>query len=369
MAVNYALVIKTRAGVPQRILTGQEGGFRWLSYQQETNGVGLLMFDLDAEHDAIDDLEQDGQIEVWRNDVAQSVAWYADFYALFVDEERFAGDDGDSTFRALCPGQMDFLARAIVAWPANVANRSLFTAQIASTVMTNLVTYNAVAASATTANGRIRTTDLANITCETDDVSGNTITFACAQQGLLEALQDVARIGARDFYLVRTGAQAWQFRTDNYLGDDRSATVIFALNFGNMGNPQLKRNRLNEKTVMIVGGQGTEASRTFVTRTGDNYNATYNSKEAFYPATQYTTTAGLNAAGDVRLDEVRARDDLTWDVIQTPGSLYGVHYFLGDLVTGYYQGVTATKQIIAVTITFAPGNDRAETIAIETRTV
>jgi hypothetical protein len=369
MAVNYALVIKTRAGVPQRILTGQEGGFRWLSYKGETNGVGLLMFDLDAEHTAIDDLEEDGQVEAWRSDEANDVAWYADFEALFVDEERFASDDGDSTFRAICPGQMDFLARAVVAWPADTADRSFFTAQVASTVMTNLVTYNAVAASATVANGRIRTTDLANITCEADDTSGNTITFACAQQPLLEALQDVARIGDRDFYLVRTGAQAWQFRTDNYLGDNRADTVIFALNFGNMGNPKLKRNRLNEKTVMIVGGQGTEASRTFVTRTGTNYNATYNSKEAFYPATQYTTVAGLNAAGDVRLDETRARDDLTWDVIQTPGSMYGVHYFLGDLVTGYYQGVSATKQIISVTITFAPGNDRAETIAVETKTL
>jgi hypothetical protein len=182
-------------------------------------------------------------------------------------------------------------------------------------------------------------------------------------------LQDVARIGARDFYLVRTGAQAWQFRTDNYLGDDRSAEVVFALNYGNMGNPQLRRNRLNEKTVAIVGGQGLEEDRDFVVRTGTNYNATYNSKEVFYPATQYTTTAGLEAAGDIRLEELRAKDDLTWDVIQTPGSLYGVNYFLGDLVTGYFEGITATKQISSVTVTFAPGSDRAETISVETRTV
>lgn len=368
MAVDYAIVIKTRAGVTKRVLTGQENGFRQLAYRKEVNAVGLLTFDLDAEHEAIADLEQDGQIEVWRRDAANSIDWYEDFSALFVDEERSADDDGNSTFRAICPGQMDFLARAVVAWPANVANRSLFTSVVASTIMTNLVTYNATS-SATTANGRIRTTDLANITCEADDTSGNSITFACAQQPLLEALQDVARIGNRDFYLVRTGAQAWQFRTDNYLGDDRSSTVTFALNYGNMSNPILRRNRLNEKTVAIVGGQGSESDRTFVTRTGTNYNSSYNSKETFYPATTYSTTGGLNAAGDIRLDELRARDDLSWDIIQTPGSLYGVHYFLGDLVTGYYQGVTATKQITAVSITFAPGSDRAEIIAAETGNV
>lgn len=366
---DYAIVIKSRAGATLRILTGQEGGYNQQSYRKEVNGVGLLMVDLDAEHDAITDLEQDGQVEVWRWDDANSVTPYADFEALFVDEERRADDDGNSVFRAICPGQMDFLARAIVAWAANTANRSLFTTVKASKIMVDLVTYNAVAASATTGNGRLRTTDLANITSEADDNAGNTLTFACAQQPLIEALQDVARIGDRDFYLTRTGAQAWVFHTDQYLGTDRSTTVTFALNYGNMSNPLLRRNRLNEKTVAIAGGQGEDSDRDFVTRTGTNYSATYNSKEVFVPATQYTTTDGLNAAGDIRLDELRARDDLTWDVIQTPGSLYGVHYFLGDLVTGYYEGVTATKQITAVSVTYAPGNDRAETIQVETGNV
>lgn len=366
MPVEYALVIKTRAGIPKRVLTGQANGFRQLSYTKRLNDVGLLIFDLASGHAAIDDLERDGQVEVWRRDAANSLDWYSDFEALFVDEERSADDDGNSTFRAICPGNMDFLSRAIVAWPANTANRSLFTTAKAETVLKTLVTYNCVAASATTGNGRLRTTDLANISVAADAAGGNTITFACAQDDLLKSLQDVARIGDRDFYLVRTAAQAWEFRTAQYLGTDRSATVTFALNFGNMSNPMLQRNRLSEKTVMIVGGQGVDAARTFEVRTGTNYNATYNSKEDFYPATEYTTVAGLDAAGDVRLDELRAKDDLSWNIIQTPASRYGVHYFLGDLVTGYFEGITATKQVSAVSVTFAPGNDRVETISIET---
>lgn len=366
MAVDYAIVIKTRAGVVKRLLTGQDGGFLWLSYTKRVNDIGLLMFDLPSGHAAIADLERDGQIDVYRWDDAAGITSYVDMESLFVDEERRADDNGISIYRATCPGTMDFLDRATVAWPADVANRTIFTAQKASTIMTNLVTYNAVAASATTGNGRIRTTDLANITCEADDNSGNVMTYACAQTPLMEALQDVARIGDRDFYLVRTGAQAWQFRTDNYLGTDRSSTVTFALNYGNMASPVLKRNRLNEKTVVIVGGQGEESSRNFRTRTGTNYNSTYNSKEVFYAATQYDTSDGLDTAGDVRLYELEARDDLQWAVIQTPATLYGLHYFLGDLVTGYYEGVTATKQIVSVTVTYAPGDDRAETIEIVT---
>lgn len=104
-------------------------------------------------------------------------------------------------------------------------------------------------------------------------------------------------------------------------------------------------------------------------RTGLNYDAGDNSKEVFYPATQYTTTDGLEAAGDIRLDELRARDELTWEVIQTPACLYGRDYFLGTLVTGYYEGITATKQMSAALVTYEPGNDRDETIVMETRNV
>jgi hypothetical protein len=365
MAVNYAVVIKTRAGALRRILTGDANGFRWLSYAKRANDVGLLMFDLDSGNVAIDDLTQDGQVEVWRTDPANNLDWYVDFETFFRAEERRANDDGLSTFRALCPGQMHLLARAVVAWPANTDNRSLFTAVKASTIMTNLVRYN-VTGDATVANGRLRTTDLTGITYETDDDDGNVITLACAHQPLLEALQDASRIGDRDFWLERTGAQAWTFRTDNYLGDDRSAFVVFALNYGNMSNPVLQRRSIDERTVVIVGGQGTDDDRAFEVRTGANYDATTNSVEAFYPATQYTTSAGLEAAGDIRLDELEARDELTWDVIQTPGSLYGVHYFLGDLVTGYYEGVSATKQVTGVSVTFAPGGEMAETVQIET---
>lgn len=365
MAADYALVIKNRAGTVQYILTGQEGGFRQLSYQKELNGAGLLMFDLTSGHTVTSSLERDGQIEVWRWDDANAIDAYDDFDALFVDEERSSDDDGQSIFRASCPGVMDYLARAIIAWPANTDNRTIFSSVAAETILKTLVTYNCTA-SASVANGRIRTTDISTISVAADGAGGNTLTYACAQQKLLEAMQEVALIGDRDFYLTRTGAQTWQLNTAQYLGTDRHASVIFALNFGNMSNPVLKRNRLDEKTVVIVGGQGTDDTRSFEVRTGTNYNATYNSKEEFYPATEYSTAAGLDAAGDVKLEELRAKDDLQWDTIQTPGALYGLHYFHGDVVTGYYEGVTASKQISIVNVTYAPGDDHAENITIQT---
>lgn len=364
MASEYCIVIKSKAGIPLRVLTGQADGFLQLSYRLILDDVGLLMFDLDGDHGAIADLERDGQIEAWWRDAAQSVDWYQDFGALFLSDDYIANDDGDVICSVTCPEQSDLLGRALVAWPANVANRSLFSGIKGETILKTLVTYNAVTASATVANGRITTTDIANISVESDSAGGNVVTYACAEKPLLEVLKDVALLGDRDFWLERTGAQAWTFRTAQYRGTDRSTSVIFALNFGNMGRPSLKRNRLNEKTKGIVGGQGTDSSRTFVVRTSANYDASTNSREVFIPATEYSDTNGLNAVGDVELERMRAKDDLAWEIIQTPGSLYRVHYFFGDLVTGKFQDASEVKQIASVLVNFAPGSDRAETVQI-----
>lgn len=369
MASEYALVIKSRNGDAQRILTGQAGGFLQIAYDAEVNAPGQLTFDVVGGHEVIDLLEQDGQIEVWWRDPDLSVTWQQDFDALFVDEIRSADDDGNTIYRAICPGVLDFLGREVVLWYSNTADRSIFTSDPAETIMKTLVTYNATT-TATTANGRVEhDSDLDMIAVESDGGGGTSITFACAWKNLLVALQEIARIGGRDFWLEKTAAQTWEFRTAEYLGADNRDSLIFALNYGNMARPVLRRNRLNEKTVAVVGGQGTEVDRDTVKRTGANYDADFNSRVIFYAATEYTTEAGLNAAGDIRLDELQARDDLNWDIIQTPGCLYRTHYALGDVVTGYYEGVTAAKQIRKVSVTFALSGNVAETIRMETANV
>lgn len=372
MAISYSLQIYNRAGVRQGLLTGStqtvdSGGFRVLSYRKEVNAPGFLTFVIDSDHPLLELIETDWQVEVWRWDDALGVDKYCDFRAFYRDDESSADADSHSTTTVYCIGQMDLLARAIVNYKAGTANRNEFVSDPAETIAKTLVTRNATA-SGTTGDGRIRNVDAwgAFVSVQADAASGNTIDYNCAYTNLLEALQDVARVGGGDFDLVKTAAQAWNFRWyAGQLGTDRSASVIFSQARGNMGNPTLAHNRLNESTVAIVGGQGEESARTIVTRTGANYDATYNSRELFVPATEYTTTDGLNGAGDRRLDEVEARDDLQFEVIQTPATLYGLHYNLGDLVTGSYRSTSQTKKIAAVVVAFQDGGEQAEQITVE----
>lgn len=382
MTAIYEIRIKSRAGVLLENLTGamgdpsdnQNDGYISLSYVKGVNEVGSGVFVINADSGVAEVLCPDGdpvldmQVEFWRrdNDESNAIEPYCDFYGFLRDRDYETDDNGQVRLVLLLDEQQDLLRREIVAWPHNTANRSLFEGVKASTVMTDLVRYNATS-DASTGNGRIRTTDLANITYEADDDDGSVVTIDCALRNLFEVLQEVGNTGNRDFWLEKIGAQAWEFRTDNYRGVDRSATVRFSLPFGNMRRPLLRGNRRAERTVAVVGGAGSNDDRPYRVRTGATYNATYNSTVTFVNASQYDTNDGLDTEGDVRLEEVRARNTLSFDVIQVPSTLYGKHYFLGDIVSAYFRGFAFTPQITRVTVDVRErGGENPEQITVVT---
>lgn len=363
----YEMRVYDTSGVLQYIANDVE-----FSYTNQVNAAGFLRFSVDDAHGLAGNLSRDWRVDIHRSraaDVGESnaIARYVDFSGFVRNEERRADSDGNTSITYYCPGVRSLLGRAIVGYKAGVDLRSSFTADPAETILKNLVTYN-LTSSGTTGDGRVRNAAETRISVQADGAGGNTLDFACAYRNVLDVLQDVATIGGGDYDLVRTGANAWEFRWyAGQLGTDRSATVTFSLAYGNMANPVLNRNWIEEKTVAIVGGQGEESDRAIVVRTGANYSAPANNVETFVDARDLTTTNGLNARGDLFLEDARAKDSLTFDVIQTPGSLYGLHYFLGDRVTAYYQGITATKQVVGVTVDFSPQGQ--EMIGLEMRDV
>lgn len=353
---KYVLNVSNAAGTRQFIVTD----FTSLQYQRVVNDSGLLSFSVPDTHPmALTTVERDWQVEVIRSraadpNISNAITAYTDFGGFLRDEERVTDRDGKTTVTYYAVGWNDLLRRSIVAYKAGVSNRTSFTSAKAETIMKTLVTRNATT-SGTTADGRDRNVPTwgGYVTVQTDGAAGTTLDVFSSRTNLLETLQQIADIGGGDFDMVKTAARTWQFRWyTGQLGTDRSASVVFALQYGNMTNPTLRYRRIEERTVAIVAGQEAAGVRVVETVTGTNYNASTNSYEIFIDGSDITTSAGLQDRGDARLYDLRARDELNFDVIQTPGSLYGLHYFLGDRVTGYFQGVSATKKISAVSISF-----------------
>ncbi len=376
MPARYYLKIMNPDGTnPQYISPNQvtpgandptKSGIIDLAYNNQVNDIGVCKFILTGNHAVLPTLVNNAQVEVWRMHYdplsgTVDVPWYRSWSGLFKDEYRYYSG-GESLFEATCYSDMWWLQDSYVEWYAGTTNRSQFTGVAAETVEKTIVDYNCCA-NATAANSRLRDHVITGLSIETSGGHGNTIDWACAYGNVLDELKKLWPVAGGDYDLVKTGLQTWQFRWyTGQRGTDRSASVLFSLDNGNMSNPQYRYTRSAEKTVTVVGGQANGTARAIVIRTGPNYNVSTNNVETFTQANMATTTATLNAVGDSDLVSKRAPETLDFGVLQTPACQVDLHYYLGDYVTGRYNASISKKiKIISTAFAFRQGQ---ETVAV-----
>lgn len=352
MSIAYRIDVATASGVKVAEITD----FSRLAYAKRVNEPGILEFQLEGNHRDLSKFERNGQITVYRS-FDSGATWNADFYALHQYERRFTDKNGIDVFISQSPGIMSMLGWRYNLWYANTTNRTKFSSAKAETIMKTLVSYN-LGANATTGNGRLRTGTLSDhtINIETDGTTGNTISWNNAYDNILETLQKLSLVAGGDFDLIKTAANTFEFRW--YLGQrgtDRTATVVFSLENGNMLEPEYIKDYIGTKTVALVAGKGEDSSRDTAIRTSTPYyNATNFNVETFVDARNAAKgdTAALNTAGDEELQKNVPTETLNFKVNQTDSYKYGQHYFLGDKVTGKYKGITVTKKITGVDIKY-----------------
>lgn len=375
MTTQYEVKVRNRAGALQYSVND----FLGLDYAKYLNGFGRLTVQLSGRHPAIDALEKDGQIEVWRYDDSNNIAPYCDFFGLYRDRDRNTPEESKrGIFKMKCVSQNHYLYRAVTGHAAGTNLRNSFTAVPAETVMKNLVRFNATAEASLTdpspSNGRKRLpTWRSLITVEADAGGGDNFTKDMAHTEVLTALQEVATVTGLDFDLVKVGARAWEFRTYNPLGSDLTADVKFSLEWDNMGNPVLTGNAIDEKTVAMTWGEGEGAAREFLEVHGPNYADDWNDIEFYVDAKNQGATS-LEAAALVRLNEARARDDLGFEAKQSVfryGRDYCVNGVMGDKVAVTYYEATETKRIrgVYVVVATSSGSTQAEQIRLDMVTV
>jgi hypothetical protein len=367
MASEYRLDIRDNLGIKRAELTGRaggaHGGFLSLAYRRVVNAPGMLTFEVEGNSAIASQLGHRWIVEVWRRNQAEGIAWYRDFTTLVLHRDWTYTDHDVCTVQ--CPGILWLLSTRHVLYRAGTANRSTFSAVPAETIIKTLVTYN-LGASATTANSRVRAGVISGVSSATDAAGGTALSVNCAYDNVLEACQAVALIGGGDFDLVpNTNPPTYEFRFySGQLGTDRTATVVFALEYGNMAEPEYDNNRIEEKTVCVVLGSGTGSNRTTVIRTGTDYAVTTNDVETVAQYSNSATTAVLNAHGDKVLKEKQQGKAFKFKGLQTPACLYGKHWFLGDKVTARYGTIVeVTRKIVAVNVAF--GESNGETVTPE----
>lgn len=367
MATRYEVRLKSQAGSKVAVFSD----WRRLTYKKLLNDVGSYELELNGDNANIADFTTDAQIEIWRYDLATNpitnivptIAPYLDFEAFHRTPIRKTDANGLSTFASFGAGYNDLLTRRVVGYyPGSVyADKS----GVGETVMKAYVEQNA--GPSATAPPRVFSGVMPNVTVQASGGAGLAWAGSRSWVNLLDLCQEISLATSVDFWLVGVGAALFEFQAKaRPWGTDRTtgaAKLVFDLGYGNMAVPVYQKNRLNEKNAVLVLGQGQEPTRLVIQRTttatGDS---PWNKCEMIQNGNQEDTVAGLNALGDATLQDLQARESITFQTLQIPSTLYGRDYFVGDLILGKYQTVTQIKQIMGVEITVAEGKESINVI-------
>jgi hypothetical protein len=336
--------------------TGAAGGNGFLSLKARAvvNGVGEARIVVPREAPWIAGLQDLDQITIRRFDPDNPSGWADVWDGVYRGKASRSPQGGRKTFEIIAQSQLSRLGWYSVLWDANIANRTVFTNQPAETVAHTLVRYNATA-DATSVNGRDRNAPDYLITLDADSGRGNRISPRLEPRGsLLETLIDLQPTFGGDIDLVRTSANAFQFRFyAGQRGTDRRSTVILNEANGAITNVVFEERFERLRTVALVTGAGRENLITKRVVVGDT---TLGDFETSVAARSTTDPAELDTAGLAALGKLKATEKLTFDILQTQGLRIGREYGLGDLVTIEADERTFSAQISAITYTVSGGN-------------
>jgi hypothetical protein len=326
-----------------------------LDYGLKENEPGILEFTLSPDFD-LSFLPIDGQIEIYRSvgggamQLEGDTAWFIRKVDLVTDQA------GITAIHVLAKSAMDILDRRIVASYAGTS----YTEKIAikwDDLLREFVDENFGPGAADA------TRDLTPwLTIEADTSTGANVTRSAAWREVLKTLQDIiAEVKGSGTYaafdVVRTAPATFEFRVFfGARGTDHSATganpVIVSQERHNLSQPQLSFDWEGEHNFIYALGQGEKSERVLQTaqdaaRIGIS---PFNRQEFNRDARQTELAASVLAEANSALEQYRPKVNFTGYITQTEGSLYGVHWNWGDIVTAEYKGLSFNCHLEAVEV-------------------
>lgn len=374
MAARYQIWLKDQSGT--RVAVFED--VRQLRYSHRVNSPGSLVFAIDGNDTRVALFETDGQVELYRRDQDNGIDWYLEWEGFYISQTDSTDANGRRTFTAYSTGYLDLCARTIVAYKASTAYADK--TGTCSTIMREFADEN-IGPGATVGptnpgvDGRLVDGVLPGVSIGADPVAGGTWSGARAYKNLLDVLQGMANQCGVDFDVVGTGAATFVFNVyDGQRGTDRTVTglvratglnaagnapVVFALLLGNMAIPSYSYARDGSTNHVYVLGQGSDDTRTVITRASgaDVVASPWNRREISRNGSNESSAAALQSLGDAVLAANAPRESFSFQVLQVPGCLYGLHYTWGDRVTARYGDIERNLRIVGIQATISPDGE------------
>jgi hypothetical protein len=361
IASRYYLRLKDQSGVTVAIFDN----FASASFTKRVNNIGEFSLRFyDDEDPRFDLFELDGQLEFYRSIPAFGLDFYREFSGLCRSFTRNTDSDGRKFFDVSGFDYNHLLSRRTIAYKHGtiLAEKNDY----AEDVMKEYVYENCGAGAVSPT--RIIEGIFPNFTVQAESADHAQTALWRGDRGfenLLDVLQMIANFTlgttpakrAIDFSVEPNGDGAFVFNTylDQYGSDrtvDTSIAVVFSVELGNLQEVSYTEDRSREATTAVVLGRGERSTQTVIARanTGASDDSPWNSIEIARAADQNEFTYQLEDFGDGLLQENKAREDFSVVPMQVPSTLYGIHYFLGDMVTVRHRVIDRDKKIVAVRV-------------------
>lgn len=341
-------------------------GYLALDWRKKRNDQHVCNFTLDYASPDVALLSDKDQVEVIRFDAARGLAEYTSFDGIYRD--AFVSYDNSKrrqviVFRAYSYEHL--LTWRDIAYPSGQAGYTKFTSAKAETILKSLVNSN-IGATALVSNGRAINGNYTGFSIEADAARGNTLSIEISHQNLLDALKKIVAAAGGDFKVTRTGLTTFQFQwvvnTDRSTG---SSAVVFSIENNNMANPKLAMERSKERTVAIVGGSGEDANRAIRVGLGPNW-ATTNQFEMFVDARNSgNDNTVLDGIGAVKMQEMKFRNILDYDILQTEKTYVEQHYFLTDKIKAVFAGTSVVQYVDEIIFAYRNNQEVASVATLD----
>lgn len=317
-------------------------------YWRTVNGIGGFQFLMGSNFDDRLIAPVDRLIEFWRTpDGGMEQLMMVGFVRWWEWAETA---DGHELYSFGGPDQNDLIDRRIVAYYAASAQADKI--DNADDMIKAIIRENMGSLAPLDEALRPRAYDPNYFTVAPDYGHAPSITRRFAWRKVLPTIQEICDssrdLGTPLYFEIVPGALSahFEFRTYiNLLGVDRTVTtalspVIFSVDNGNLAEPKKREDWSDEWNYVYGGGQGEETDRIIDPEDDPwrMHRSIYNRRECFQDAREEDTQIGVANKAYQRMQQDRPKIRYAAKLLDSPQSIFGVHWNYGDKVTARYRG-------------------------------
>lgn len=362
--IRYQVRICDDTGVTQAVPID----FSSCRYTLRTDGeIGMceLVLPRRKYEDLIRSSNPDWRIQIWRsvNGLTYTLDGDTEFFTL-------AWETTDDTIKTVAPSVQHLLTRRINAYYAGYQDTPSGDGAIYSGQVTRIM-YEVVEA------------NFASTNADRDVIAfpylppgfqingplnlGPTLNIACSRENVFDILNKMADAsftqGRWAVGLVRSNGQTWRFDAHiDFAGIDRRRMLVLSPELSNVQNAVLTENSIDWKSAVIAAGRGTGKARSLSIQTSAARIASsiigYN--EVFVEDTNARDNQIINVAR-ATLRKRRRIVEFSCDLTQSPNTVRGIHYDVGDYLRVKYlrKNLDMRLDVVEVTLTGTTGVERA----------